>query len=235
MKRLLIGVLISFVTLSVAATAVFGAATPHRSTVKIAASSTSSLVHGKVKSEAGQCSKGRKVQLFIGSTASQQLVDTVRTSSDGRWSVTFHSPKPGRYQAKAVRTTYTDHGENNVCKPARSEKVDIFPASPRPARHHSSTATINLFPGSSDTFYGKVSGGPTRCWFDREVDLELGPAGVDPTIVGADITSTNGDWFVSLRSPQAGEYWAVALRKTYKVHGVRHICDRAVSPRLLDA
>src|SRR4051812_41148548 len=224
MKRLLIGVLISFVTLSVAATAVFGAATPHRSTVKVAAGSTSTLIHGKVKSEAGQCSKGRKVQLFIGSTASQQLVDTVRTSSGGRWSVTFHSPRPGRYQAKAVRSTYRGHGENNVCKPARSEKVDISSALARSARHHSSTVTINLFPGSSETFYGKVAGGPQRCWVNRKVLLQLGAAGVKPSVVGADITSTSGDWMISLENPLAGEYRAVALRKAYKAHGVRHVC-----------
>src|SRR3954447_9515080 len=125
MKRLLLGVLILGVALGVMTTAVFGAGIPHRSTIKIGASSTSTLVHGKVKSEAGQCSAGRKVQVLLGTTASQQLIDTVRASSDGKWSVTFHSPKPGRYQAKAVRTTFTSHGENNVCKPARSQKVDI--------------------------------------------------------------------------------------------------------------
>jgi hypothetical protein len=110
-----------------------------------------------------------------------------------------------------------------------------IPASASAARHHTSTVTINLFPGSSESFYGQVSGGPTRCWVDRKILLERGPAGVEPSIVGADKTSTGGDWFVSLDSPLAGEYRAVAPPRAYRAHGVRHVCDRAVSPRLLDA
>jgi hypothetical protein len=109
------------------------------------------------------------------------------------------------------------------------------PASASSTRHHASTVTINLLPGSSDTFYGQVSGGPKRCLVERKVLLELGPAGVKPAVVGSDTTSSNGDWLVSLENPQAGEYRAVALRTTYKAHGVRHVCDREASPRLLDA
>jgi hypothetical protein len=111
----------------------------------------------------------------------------------------------------------------------------VVPAPAGAARHHASTVTINLFPGSSDTFYGNVSGGPRRCWVGRKVLLEQGPAGEKPSIVGSDVTSSNGDWFISLVNPQAAEYRAVALRKAYKAHGVRHVCDRAASPRLLDA
>jgi hypothetical protein len=125
MKRLLIGVLTAAATLSAVPAIAFAGAVHHRSTIKIAGSSTPVLIHGIVKSSAGPCEAGRKVQVLIGSTASQALVRTVETSSDGHWSVTFQTPKPGRYQAKAVRSTYTRHGDNNVCKPARSEKLDI--------------------------------------------------------------------------------------------------------------
>jgi hypothetical protein len=125
MKRLLVGVLTSAATLSAAATLVFAAAVPHRSTVKIGESSTAVSIHGVVKSSAHPCEADRKVQILIGSTASQALVRTIKTSSDGHWSATFKTPKPGRYQAKAVRSTYMSHDENNVCKPARSAKVDL--------------------------------------------------------------------------------------------------------------
>ncbi len=98
------------------------------------------------------------------------------------------------------------------------------------ARHHTASATIMF---TSEAFFGKVASSATRCEVGRKVELLMGPTGLQE-VVASDVTSSNGDWYVTLDAPQAGHYQAKVLRKTYKVHGRRHVCDPARSPGVDD-
>ena len=104
------------------------AAVHHKSTISIDYSNTGSgsvELFGKVKSSAERCVKARKVQVLRGKTVSQVVIKAVTTDHHGKWSLTLQAPKPGPYQAKAVRQTFSRHGQQHVCKPARSPKIDI--------------------------------------------------------------------------------------------------------------
>jgi hypothetical protein len=100
-----------------------------------------------------------------------------------------------------------------------------LPAAASAAKHHSRMVSFTLGTGSPQEFYGSLTGGPKPCWVGRKVILQLGPAGEKPEAVGYDITSTNGDWYLTVDAPQAGYYRAFAPRFAYKRHGVRHVCD----------
>ncbi len=99
--------------------------------------------------------------------------------------------------------------------------------------HHAATVNIKLLNDTPHGYYGRVSSGPEKCRVGRKVILQHGPSGIRET-VGSDVTSSEGDWLVALDAPMAGEYRAVALPRHYKVHGHKHVCDRAVSPVIND-
>lgn len=107
------------------------------------------------------------------------------------------------------------------------------PVSAAPARHHGATATIAFTTQPPYAFYGKVTSGPDPCVVGRKVQLLQGPPG-SQEVAATDTTSSNGDWYVTLENPQAGHYQAKVLKKIYKAHGKRHVCDAARSPGVDD-
>jgi hypothetical protein len=109
-----------------------------------------------------------------------------------------------------------------------------FAATAFAAKHHERTVLFTLGTGDPQEFYGSLTGGPKPCWVGRKVILQLGPAGEKPEAVGSDLTSTNGDWYLTVEAPLAGYYRGFAPRFEYKHHGVKHVCDAAASPRVLN-
>jgi hypothetical protein len=109
----------------------------------------------------------------------------------------------------------------------------VSPVSAAPARHHGATATIAYTTSPPYAFYGKVTSGPDPCFVGRKVQLLLGPPG-SQEVVATDTTSSNGDWYVTLENPLAGHYQAKVLKRTYKAHGKRQVCDAARSPGVDD-
>jgi len=100
-------------------------------------------------------------------------------------------------------------------------------------RHESSTVTIQVFNGPPPGLFGKVSSSAGPCAHSRKVLVFLGPRATHQ-LVGSDITSSNGDWFVAPDGEQAGRYQAFARRKTYTRHGHSHVCDPEKSPSILN-
>jgi hypothetical protein len=108
-------------------------------------------------------------------------------------------------------------------------------AAAKPTPHHNSSVTINVLSDSTVRgYYGRVSSGPKQCEVGRRVILRLGPGG-DQVDVGSDVTSSEGDWLIAFDAPLAGHYQAFAPRTAYHRHGIKHVCDAAKSPRILDA
>jgi hypothetical protein len=107
------------------------------------------------------------------------------------------------------------------------------PASAAGTRHHTTTATIAFTGAMPVAFYGKVTSGPDQCVVGRKVQLLMGPPG-SQEVIATDTTSSNGDWYVTVENPLAGHYQAKVLRKAYKAHGKRHVCDAARSPGVDD-
>ena len=123
----------------------------------------------------------------------------------------------------------------STCGPKLSA-AQLPPGSPAAAagtRHHSATATIAFTTQQPYAFYGKVSSGPGQCVVGRKVQLLMGPTG-SQEVIATDTTSSNGDWYVTIENPLAGHYQAKVLKKTYKAHGKRQVCDTTRSPGVDD-
>jgi hypothetical protein len=102
------------------------------------------------------------------------------------------------------------------------------------ATHHSSSVTIALNSGPPPSFIGFVHSQQPRCFKSRTVKLLLGPSG-SQEVVGEDVTNGDGSWEVSVANNfRAGTYQAKAVRKVYRHHGHRHICDTAKSQPLVE-
>jgi hypothetical protein len=102
------------------------------------------------------------------------------------------------------------------------------------ATHHNSRVTIALSSGPSPSFIGPVHSPQPRCFKSRTVKLLLGPPG-SQEVVGEDVTDGDGSWEVSVANNfRAGTYQAKAVRKVYRRHGHRHICDAAKSQPLVE-
>ena len=126
MRRLFVRTTIGLAVLAIVAATALAAAVKHKSTVNIHSTTTPKLtLFGTVKSDSARCTAGRKVQVLLGKTVSQSLVTTVKTDHDGKWSAVLKPPTLGRYQAKAARQKYDQHGTSNICKPDKSDKLDV--------------------------------------------------------------------------------------------------------------
>lgn len=126
MKRLIVRMTIALGVLAVVAATALAAAVKHPSFVDIHVQTTPKLaLFGTVRSDSARCEAGRKVQVLLGKTRSQSVVKTATTDHAGKWTVVLNPPTPGRYQAKATRQNYSQHGTSNICKPDKSDKLDV--------------------------------------------------------------------------------------------------------------
>jgi hypothetical protein len=81
------------------------------------------LYHGKVKSEAPKCVRGRRVTLFERRSGPERKVDRDRTNRRGRWTVKvpLEDLQPqDRFYAKVGRKLNIVSGEGFVCRGDRS-------------------------------------------------------------------------------------------------------------------
>lgn len=126
MKRLFVRTTIGLAVFAVIAATALAAAVKHQTSVNLHSTDTPKLtLFGTVKSDSTRCTAGRKVQVLLGKTVSQTVVVTVRADHDGKWSTALNPPTAGRYQAKAERQRYDQHGTTNICKPDKSKKLDV--------------------------------------------------------------------------------------------------------------
>ena len=126
MMRLIVRMTIGFAVLAAIAATALAAAVKHPSFVDIHVQTTPKLaLFGTVRSDSARCEAGRKVQVLLGKTRNQTLVKTVTADQDGKWSVVLNPPTLGRYQAKANREKFSRHGTHDICKPDKSDKLDV--------------------------------------------------------------------------------------------------------------
>jgi hypothetical protein len=81
---------------------------------------------GSVRSKAGICRKGRRVQLLKRTRAGDpKPLGRDTTNSSGSWAVRLDNVKPGAYYARTKRRVKERHGSRAVCGADRSRVVVV--------------------------------------------------------------------------------------------------------------
>lgn len=72
-----------------------------------------------MRSRAGACESGRRVQLYRRTASGRRLIGRDRSSRTGRWKIAPDPLKPGAYFAKAK----AKRGASILCRPGRSDVI----------------------------------------------------------------------------------------------------------------
>jgi hypothetical protein len=97
-----------------------------RASTSVTISSKFPAFNGSVRSKAGICRKGRRVQLLKRTSGGDpKRLGRDRSDSSGSWAVPLDNVKPGAYFARAKRQVKDRNGSRTVCKSDRSRVVVV--------------------------------------------------------------------------------------------------------------